>query len=118
GAKSADTFKKLVLRAGFGNSWVHHDNAQRIKSTYLEDIWTKDTQRAMGHPASESTFVHLYLNGIYWGVYALSERMDKDFGEAYMGGDDNDYDVIKDYAEIANGEKLAWDKMMAMANAG
>lgn len=118
GTKSADTFKKLILRAGFGNSWVHHDNAQRIKTTYLEDIWTKDTQRAMGHPASESTFVHLYLNGIYWGVYALSERMDKDFGEAYMGGDDNDYDVIKDYAEIANGEKLAWDKMMAMANAG
>ena len=118
GAKGADFYKKLILRAGFGNSWVHHDNAQRIKSTYLEDIWTKDTQRAMGHPASESTFVHLFLNGIYWGVYALSERMDKDFGEARFGGDDDDYDVIKDYAEVSDGDKLAWDKMMSMANAG
>lgn len=118
GDKGAGFYKKLVLRAGFGNSWVHQDNSQRVRTTYLEDIWTKDTQRAMGHPSSESTFVHLFLNGIYWGVYATSERMDKDFGEAYLGGDDDDYDVIKDYAEVANGDKVAWSKMMAMANAG
>ena len=118
GEKSSSEFDKLILRAGFGNSWVHHDNNQRTKATYMEDIWTKDTQRAMGHPASNSTYVHLFLNGIYWGIYAPSERMDKDFAQRYIGGDDDDYDVIKDYAEVSDGNILAWNKMHELANAG
>ena len=118
GENANKVFSRLVLRAGFGNSWVHHDNAQRLRATYMEDIWTKDTQRAMGHPSSHGTFTHLFLNGIYWGVYVASERMDKHFAEAYFGGDNDDYDVIKDYTEVANGTIDAWNKMMSMANAG
>lgn len=118
GENAKTVFSEIVLRAGFGNSWVHHENAQRLRATYMEDIWTKDTQRAMGHPASHGTFVHLFLNGLYWGVYVVSERMDKHFAENYFGGDDDDYDVIKDYTEVADGTIDAWNRMMAMANAG
>jgi len=118
GTSYKPTYKKLILRASFGNSWIHQEHSQRSKATYLEDIWTKDSQRAMGHPASNSIYAHLFLNGMYWGIYGISERMDKDFGESYLWGDDNDFDVIKDYTEVANGDIIAWDKMMAMANAG
>lgn len=118
GNRASPSFKRLILRAGFGNSWVHHENAQRLRATYMEDAWTKDTQQAMGHPASQTTFVHLYLNGLYWGVYALAERMDADFAAYYFGGNDHDYDVIKDYTEVANGNIEAWNKMMSLANAG
>lgn len=109
---------KIILRAGFGNSWLHHDHNQRKVATYQEDIWTKDTQRDMGHPASNSTYAHLYINGIYWGVYAPSERMDAEFGAAYMGGKEEDYDVIKDYAEVSDGNIDAWDRMISLANRG
>lgn len=111
-------FEKLILRAGFGNSWTHQEHAQRSKATYLEDSWTKDTQRSMGHIAGQSKHIHLFLNGLYWGIYALSERMDDDFAENYLGGEDDEFDVIKDYAEVADGEITAWNKMMSMANAG
>ena len=111
-------FENIILRAGFGNSWVHQDNAQRIKATYQEDIWTKDTQRAMGHPSGNSQYVHLYINGMYWGMYAPSERMDKEFAESHIGGNEDDWDVIKDYAEVSDGDIAAWNKMMTMANAG
>lgn len=111
-------FEHLILRAGFGNSWTHQDGAARTRATYQEDIWTKDTQRAMGHPSGNSFFAHVYINGIYWGMYAPSERMDKEFAEAHIGGDEDDWDVIKDYAEVSDGTIDAWNKMMTMANAG
>ncbi|MFW9596853.1 MAG: lamin tail domain-containing protein [Paludibacter sp.] len=113
-----DGFENIILRAGFGNSWVHQDGAARTRATYQEDIWTKDTQRAMGHKAGNSIFAHVYINGIYWGMYAPSERMDKEFAEAHIGGDEDDWDVIKDYAEVSDGTIDAWNKMMTMANNG
>lgn len=103
GTSTSEIFENVILRAGFGNSWVHHDNAQRIKATYQEDVWTKDTQLAMGHPSGNARYMHLFLNGLYWGLYAASERMDKEFAENYLGGDEDDYDVIKDYTEVADG---------------
>ena len=111
-------FENIILRAGFGNTWIHQDGAARTKATYQEDIWTKDTQRAMGHPASNSVYAHLYINGMYWGIYAPSERMDKEFAESHMGGNEDDWDVIKDYAEVSDGNILAWNKLIAAVNAG
>ncbi len=111
-------FNNLILRAGFGLSWVHHSHYERVKADYIRDAWTKDSQRDMGHPSSRSIYAHLYINGIYWGVYAPSERLDAEFGESYMGGKAENYDVIKDYAEVADGEITAWNEMMDMANAG
>lgn len=111
-------FENIILRAGFGNSWIHQDGAARTRATYQEDIWTKDTQRAMGHPSGNSIYAHVYINGIYWGMYAPSERMDKEFGEAHIGGDEDDWDVIKDYAEVSDGTIDAWNKLMTSVNAG
>ncbi|MBN2611555.1 MAG: lamin tail domain-containing protein [Bacteroidales bacterium] len=124
GSDFAQSFNNLVLRAGFGNSWTHWTSGERVKGQLQRDIWTKDTQRAMGHHASTSIYVHLYINGIYWGVYAPSERMDADYAESYFGGDETEYDVIKDYMEsgldspAVDGTTEAWDEMIDMANAG
>lgn len=115
---AVSSFNSLILRAGFGLSWIHHSHYERQQAQYQRDIWSKDTQRAMGHPSSHSEYTHLYINGIYWGIYAPSERMDSDFAASYMEGDPEEYDVIKDYQDVANGEITAWNKLMDMANAG
>ncbi len=111
-------FNTLILRAGFGLSWIHHSHYERERAQYQRDIWAKDTQRAMGHPSSRSEYVHLYVNGIYWGIYAPSERIDSDFAASYLDGDPESFDVIKDYQDVIDGEITAWDEMIAMANAG
>ena len=49
----------------------------------------------MGQVAAGDRFVHLYINGQYWGLYETDERPEASFGEAYLGGDREDYDVIK-----------------------
>jgi hypothetical protein len=115
---AATSFKTLILRAGFGLSWIHHSHTERQQAQYQRDIWAKDTQRAMGYPSSRSEYVHLYINGMYWGVYAPSERMDSDFAASYMEGDPEDFDVIKDYQDVIDGEITAWDQMFSMVNGG
>ncbi len=124
GEGSAQSFNNLILRAGFGLTWTHWTAGERAMGQLQRDIWTKDAQRAMGHPSSNSIYVHLYINGIYWGVYMPSERMDADFAVSYFGGSDTEYDVIKDYMEsgqddpAVDGNTQAWDAMIGMVNAG
>ncbi len=111
-------FNSLVLRANFGYTWLHWSATERKAPKYVQDSWGKDTQLAMGYPSAHNKFVHLFLNGIYWGMYNVSERLDKDFMGTYLKGKADDFDVIKDYAEVSDGDLGAWNKMMAMANNG
>lgn len=115
---SSNEFNSIVLRAGFNHSWLHWDTNQRNVAQYIRDSWAKDTWHNMGHTAANNKFVHLYINGLYWGLYNISERMDDDFVADYLGGDKEDWDVIKDYAEVAEGNKEAWNTMMGMAEQG
>ena len=114
GRGADSSFNSVILRAGFGNTWIHWKHSERSMAQYLRDRWTKDTQEAMGHPASHGIYVHLYINGLYWGIYNPSERLDSDFAETYLGGDKEDFDVIKDYAEVVDGEPGSWIKLMYM----
>jgi len=115
GEGATNKFNTIVLRAGFNNSWCHWTSGERRAAQYIQDVWAKDTQRAMGHPAGKGRYVHLYLNGLYWGIYNLTERLDKEFAATYLGGDPADYDVIKDYGTILDGNNTAWDQMIALA---
>jgi len=118
GNDAAQTFNTITLRAGFCNTWHHHTSGQRNRAQLIRDTWAKDTQLAMGQISGHGNFVHLYLDGLYWGLYNPTERMDREFAASYLEGDDSDFDVIKDYAEVIDGEITAWDNMMSLARAG
>ena len=118
GEDAISAFNSVILRAGFGNTWVHWSHSERSMAQYLRDRWTKDTHRAMGHYSSHGNYVHLFLNGLYWGLYNPSERLDSDFAESYLFGEGSDFDVIKDYSEAVDGDIEAWNMVMSMANSG
>lgn len=113
-----ELFNSLVLRGGFNQTWMHWSSGQRKRAQYIHDSWAKDTWRKMGHIAARNKFIHLYLNGLYWGLYNISERMDQEFMASFSGGNENDYDIIKDYAELAEGQEDAWNMMMQIAENG
>lgn len=48
----------------------------------------------MGQPYKRSEYHHLYVNGIYWGIYMTDERAEAEYAESYFGGNEEDYDVI------------------------
>ncbi len=105
GEGSPKEYDWLVLRSGF----------DRRFGLQIKDPYSKTAQRDMGQYSAYSHFVHLYLNGMYWGMYNLCERMDKNTMSERFGGSEEDYDVIKDFAEVMAGDSNAWDQMMTMA---
>ena len=109
GDESPADFNTLVLRASYGNTWRHMSSDQRQRAQHIRDLWAKDTQHDMGHLSAQSRYIHLYLNGLYWGVYNFTERLDKEYMESYSGGDKDDYDIIKDYNELVDGNFEAWN---------
>ncbi len=88
--------------------------------TYIRDQLPRDLQRDLGHPTAHGRrFVHLYINGLYWGLYDLVERVDEWFGPAYFGGDEDEYDVIKwirsEGMVISAGNADAWNELLKLA---
>jgi hypothetical protein len=78
----------------------------------------RDSLLDMGHTSSHSRYVHLYVNGLYWGLYNPTERPDDAFHEAYQGDEEEDWDIVKDFSELFRGNWLAWNQMMSLANGG
>jgi hypothetical protein len=95
-------FDTLVLRADYNNSWIHWDRSGQMRGQRTRDAWMKDSHRAMGWTAAHNRYAHLYLNGLYWGIYDIAERPDASFAAAYFGGDRKDYDVVNE-GEIKDG---------------
>lgn len=118
-------FDNIVLRACFTDSWSTRsspgDGGARYRpddSLYLRDVWMKDSLASMGHLSGRGNFVHLYLNGLYWGLYNPVERLDGSYFAHHLGGNKEDWDVIRDFSEVLDGSKADWSQMMARVNAG
>jgi hypothetical protein len=92
GDEGVDEFDKIDLRTSQNFSWAFEGDS---RNTMIRDVFSRDVQRDMGQPYTRSRYYHLYINGHYWGIYQTQERADADYAESYLGGDQEEYDVIK-----------------------
>ena len=86
GLAPVEEFDSLNLRSG------SHDLAQR--GAYMSNRYVADSMLEMGSIAPHGRFVHVYLNGVYWGQYHLRERWNAAMFASYFGGAEEDYDAI------------------------
>ena len=94
GQEGTDRFDKIDLRTSQNYSWSFKGHAGR-ENTMNRDVFSRDLQRELGRPYTRSRYVHLYLNGVYWGLFQTQERAEARFAATYLGGEPEDYDVIK-----------------------
>ncbi len=120
-AGAARKFDRLVLRAGSNMSYAGVARGSAEWTVYARDQWGRDTQTAMSGVGVHGTYVHLFLNGLYWGLYNLSERPDAWFGSTYFDGEKEDWYAhnhngpVGDYAEFpSSGER--WEALMDMCD--
>ena len=110
-------FETLILRAGCNNTWLHWSGEERSRGDYLRDQWMRETYGAMGQLSARGKFVHLFLNGLYWGIYNLAERPSAPFVAAHLGGKASEYDS-RNGENILEGTDKAWRELFRMVNSG
>lgn len=117
GEDAVARFNSLIVRTFYNYSWIHSDGTQRKKAQYGRDLWARRMQRRMGYDTSDGRYVNVFINGLYWGLYNLSERIDDDYCKYHFGGSKSDYDVVKreDYLEAAEGTLDKWKQLMQLA---
>ena len=93
-----DRFDVMDLRSG------SHDMQSR--GAYMSNRFTDDSMLEMGNLAPHGRFVHVYLNGNYWGQYHLRERWNADMASSYFGGPKADYDAVNLNDGFRNDEKV------------
>jgi hypothetical protein len=92
GEDAATTFSKLDLRVNQNWSWSKEGDTN---ATFVRDTFCRETQLDMGELATHGQVVMVYINGEFWGVYEIEERIDANYAASYLGGDAEDYDVLK-----------------------
>ncbi|MCA9150698.1 MAG: chitobiase/beta-hexosaminidase C-terminal domain-containing protein, partial [Planctomycetales bacterium] len=121
GDSSLESINTFVLKSFFTDGFPTRTATGRyspLDSQYMRDTWMRDVRNAMGGLDAHSDYVHLYINGLYWGLYSPTERPDDAFAAAYLGGERDDFDIVKDFNELFRGNKTAWNEMFAIANGG
>ena len=114
GDEGTDSFNRIDLRSPNNYNWASTGDA---RNTFLREVWSRDTQNALGNPYTRSRYYHMYLNGQYWGITMTQERVTDKYAEDYFGGDENDYDVVKhDRAnnfrfESSDGFNQSWNQI-------
>lgn len=112
GDSASTRLDKIILRGGNNRCWCRDFNPD--KTTYTIDQFYRDTQIDATGSGMRGTYVHLYINGEYHGLYNAVERADKHFLEDYFDGDDADWfsinhGIVHDDAEPLNGDRGRYD---------
>ncbi len=95
GSEGVSSYKRMDLRTAQNYAWSLNSSNPAERNTFIRDVFNRDTQRDIGLPYTRSRYYHLYLNGLYWGLYMTQERADSHFGDSHLGGKDEDFDVVK-----------------------
>ncbi|MEN6575486.1 MAG: lamin tail domain-containing protein, partial [Phycisphaerales bacterium] len=113
GEDAAQEFDTIALRAGANDGYTWSGN--ETNAQFTRDQFVRDLQHDAGNASPHGTFVHLYVNGLYWGLYNPCERPDGAFSSSYYGGEKDDWDVFKHKNfTLDQGNSTALNQMLSL----
>jgi hypothetical protein len=117
GDTAVESFDQILLRNGSHDS-LFAPQYPHSRGVYFRDRYFFDRQIELGHLSMRGKFVHVYLNGTYYGHFHLMERPTADFMATHQGGGEEDYDIMKGRSGISvvQGEATAWNHLVANIN--
>ena len=88
----------IVFRCNRFDAWTNGG------ATYLKDQLARQLQEDTSGYSSTGDFVHVFLNGLYWGVYNRCQHPDARLSAVKFGGDRDNYNTVKHYNQVPDGD--------------
>jgi spore coat protein H len=85
--------KSFNIRFEEGQDFLHGSGRMNLKAMYtdptlMREVLSMDLWHELGHPAPRTSYVDLYINDVYEGLYVHVERVDEDLlAHAGLDGD-------------------------------
>lgn len=117
-----DEFGCLIIKAGASDNYPFATTQNGLQSCHMRDLFVQTLAMDHGLHLDGRKYEPcvLYVNGQYWGLYELRERVDKDFTEFYYNQSKKDVDIIRYWGGliIDEGTYGGWDSLynFIMAN--
>ena len=108
GEDRGETYDRLVLLTKVNDGWLCNQapGCSGGDAVFVRDQLVRDLHEAMGQVVARGRWVALYLNGDYWGLYSLTERIDDTFLATHF---DHDYwDVVRSWEDVAWAASVDW----------
>lgn len=109
------SFDGLVLRAGFNDGLLFNEPARAGRYSLAVDDLGRSSQIAMTGYGPRGLFVHLYLNGLYWGLYNPVERPESSYWSDTFGGNKDDY-FARNHGGPVDGDPTWFNGLIQAAN--
>ncbi len=97
--EATQDYNRLLLQAGDRHGWW----------TLFRDELVAETAHSLDLMTAQGRFVHLFINGRSWGIYRLTERVDRFFLEDNFGY--RNVDVVREGA-AQDGSDADWDALV------
>ena len=122
GDEGVSKFDCVDLRTAQNYSWSYASYSSHV-CIFTRELFSRDCQRDMGWPYTRTRQYHLYLNGMYWGLYQTEERPEASYAVSYFGGSKEYYDVVKtnlvgDGMEATDGTLNTYNQFCTLSNSG
>ena len=124
GGCETEEFKKLVLRGESNHHWTSMETDNQggwpELGTYMHDQFLRGAQKLMSGFQAEGSHVHLFLNGMYWGLYNIADHVSDGFAATTWSGNldkRKNYDVISNDG-VRDGTADGWNAAKALAKKG
>lgn len=103
---SLEQFKRIILRGG-GHS----------PSCFPRDDLANMITEGLGVDQQHVRHIILFINGEYWGIHTIKERVDNYFIQNRHGVDDNDITILdQEYDVQGGGHQIDADEMESLEN--
>lgn len=93
------------------------NNGGNYGQDYVRDALMASLTEPRGQDYQLSRHVVVYINGKYWGIYDLREKLDADWVNTRLGIDPGTIDLIKNNTEVQAGSIADWNDLRSTIDA-
>ena len=97
-----DSYKHLCLKPFRCSNWM---------TTGIQDHLAQQVVRTLDIDGLASRQMVLFLNGEYWGIYALEESPDERYLEDHFNVDVEESSIIKKWIYLEHGDSIRWEAL-------